>query len=352
MTPSVRYVFVDRPAVDTGFRIYNVDGEGVKTILFDTDPAASSRVFYHRDSFKEAPTTDDGLTPPVRIQVASKVASRDPEADTLTLENGKKLAGDLIVGADGIHSVLRQYLLDKDEDHSHYYHPKPTGVSAYRILLPVHIILSKLANIKNYFDPTVAMTHLVLGHEQRVVMGPARQGSIFGITALVSDENMHEPTLHTRSWTSTASMPKLLESFSSFLIWLQDLFSLAGRPEDGTTGESDSDKEAGISAPDMALWQLRDVNPLPRWYRGRLVLAGDAAHAMLPTQGQGASQSLEDAEALGDFFNDIILQAEGSVTSSDVSSDYSLSVDDVESCAKRYVNCRYERASLIQGYSR
>jgi salicylate hydroxylase len=36
-----------------------------------------------------------------------------------------------------------------------------------------------------------------------------------------------------------------------------------------------------------------------------LILIGDAAHAMLPTQGQGASQAIEDAEALGSFFENI-----------------------------------------------
>ena len=46
-------------------------------------------------------------------------------------------------------------------------------------------------------------------------------------------------------------------------------------------------------------------DPLGKWHHGRAILIGDAAHAMLPTQGQGASQAIEDAEALGSFFRDI-----------------------------------------------
>lgn len=46
-------------------------------------------------------------------------------------------------------------------------------------------------------------------------------------------------------------------------------------------------------------------DPLKTWHRGRVILIGDAAHAMLPTQGQGASQAIEDAEALGAFFEGI-----------------------------------------------
>lgn len=45
----------------------------------------------------------------------------------------------------------------------------------------------------------------------------------------------------------------------------------------------------------LGLWQLRDLGPLETWVSGRCILIGDAAHAMLPTQGQGASQAVEDA---------------------------------------------------------
>lgn len=50
---------------------------------------------------------------------------------------------------------------------------------------------------------------------------------------------------------------------------------------------------------------MRDIDPLPNWVNGRVVLIGDAAHAMLPLQGQGASQSVEDAEALEAFFSHV-----------------------------------------------
>ena len=45
--------------------------------------------------------------------------------------------------------------------------------------------------------------------------------------------------------------------------------------------------------------------PLTTWVKGQAILIGDAAHPMLPTQGQGASQSIEDAEALAAFLEDI-----------------------------------------------
>ena len=45
-------------------------------------------------------------------------------------------------------------------------------------------------------------------------------------------------------------------------------------------------------------WGLYDRMPLQSWTKGRLVLLGDAAHAMLPHLGQGANQAIEDGVAL------------------------------------------------------
>jgi salicylate hydroxylase len=50
--------------------------------------------------------------------------------------------------------------------------------------------------------------------------------------------------------------------------------------------------------PHAVRWGLFAVRPLPHWYRGRAVLLGDAAHAMLPHQGQGANTTVEDAFTL------------------------------------------------------
>lgn len=51
-------------------------------------------------------------------------------------------------------------------------------------------------------------------------------------------------------------------------------------------------------AENIKLWQLRHHDALPTYFKGRVLLIGDAAHAMTPHQGQGASQALEDGEAL------------------------------------------------------
>ena len=55
----------------------------------------------------------------------------------------------------------------------------------------------------------------------------------------------------------------------------------------------------------LPLWRCAEREPLPYLHRGKLVLIGDAAHAMLPQLGQGAAQSIEDAAALGALFKEM-----------------------------------------------
>jgi salicylate hydroxylase len=56
-------------------------------------------------------------------------------------------------------------------------------------------------------------------------------------------------------------------------------------------------------AENIKLWELRDHDPLDTYTRGRTILIGDAAHAMTPHQGQGASQAIEDGEGMSLFID-------------------------------------------------
>lgn len=90
-------------------------------------------------------------------------------------------------------------------------------------------------------------------------------------------------------------------------------------------------------AESVGLWQLRDQEPLDTWVNGRCILVGDAAHSMLPHQGQGASQAFEDAEALGFVLRSV------STTSTPA---------EINDALQRVFSIRYKRATYIQQLSR
>jgi len=87
------------------------------------------------------------------------------------------------------------------------------------------------------------------------------------------------------------------------------------------------------AVPEGSRWALHDHRPLGRWHDGRIVLIGDAAHAMLPHQGQGANQTIEDAVLLADLLADA-------------------GRDDIGGALARYEAVRRPRTRRVQRWSR
>ena len=83
----------------------------------------------------------------------------------------------------------------------------------------------------------------------------------------------------------------------------------------------------------MSFWALIEMPRMPRWSRGRVMLLGDAAHAPLPHQGQGAGLAIEDGYALG------VLLAQGGL-------------EDYGSAFQAFEHLRKRRAWRVQAYSR
>jgi salicylate hydroxylase len=192
------------------------------------------------------------------------VAAEDgPDEARLVFENGERASADVVVGADGIHSALRRKVAgDADAVFS-----RDVG---FRGLIPVEKLpsLPEPGAIQFWPGPGGHMLHYAI-----------EGGSVVNFLAVVDRESWTE-----NSWKVETSVEEALAAFEG---WHPAVREMVGAVED-----------------DPAWWALHDFLPLEKWSEGRVVLVGDAAHAMLPHQGQGANQAIEDAVALARILAD------------------------------------------------
>src|SRR3954453_20904013 len=188
------------------------------------------------------------------LRLGSRVEriDQDQSGVSLKLADGSIAQGDILIGADGIHSTVRAQLFGKEL-------PRYTGNVAWRGLVPAERI-----------------AHLYLGGVVGVWMGPNRSIVQYYVSAG-----------RTFNWIgiSRSSQPAR-ES------WLAE-----GRIEDALAeyaGWHDTIRTIIAATPRVLRQALYDREPLPDWRIGRGVLLGDAAHPMMPFYAQGAAQSIED----------------------------------------------------------
>jgi len=192
------------------------------------------------------------------VRLGSRVerVDQDGRGVTLTLGDGTTAQGDILVGADGIHSTVRAQLFGKEL-------PRYTGNVAWRGLVPAERI-----------------AHLNLGSVVGVWMGPNRSIVQYYVSAG-----------RTFNWIGISRSPQPARES-----WLAE-----GKIEDALAeydGWHSTIRTIIAATPKVLRQALYDREPLPDWQVGRIVLLGDAAHPMLPFYAQGGAQSIEDAYVL------------------------------------------------------
>ncbi|KAG2145711.1 hypothetical protein BD769DRAFT_1660826 [Suillus cothurnatus] len=203
------------------------------------------------------------------IRVNSRVVSVDPLTPSVTLASGEVVTADLIIGADGVKSVTREYVVGGPDK------PRVTGDAAYRALIPTEKLLQD-----DELKP------LVEKMESNIWMGPG--GHIVGYTIRAKKEfnlvMMHPDEGAVESWTAEGNVDKMKEYYKGWSTTVQKLLALV---------------------PSTLDWKLMDRDPLPSWIHkdGRLVLLGDSCHPMLPYRAQGSAMAIEDAAVLGNIFS-------------------------------------------------
>ncbi|NUT51934.1 MAG: NAD(P)-binding protein [Saccharothrix sp.] len=224
------------------------------------------------------------------VHLGARCVAVTERADAVELRfaDGTTRTADVVVGADGIHSAVRDALV-ADE-------PRFSGQVIYRGLIPSDRLPFLVA------EPKVV---LWLGPGQHAVCYPVSRGALISVGFTVP-----APSGVAESWSAKGDPADLVAAYAG---WHEEVRAIAG------------------AADEVGQWALHDRDPVTRWSTDRVTIVGDAAHPMLPFLAQGANQAIEDAVALAACLG---------------------ATPDVPAALRRYETARRERTALIQTRSR
>jgi 2-polyprenyl-6-methoxyphenol hydroxylase-like FAD-dependent oxidoreductase len=229
------------------------------------------------------------------IHLRKKLTGLDERGGRVTMrfEDGSAAEADLVIGADGVHSIVRDMIIGPDA-------PIYTGRIAYRAIFPSALMGGKdVGGSRTKWWGTDR--HMVIYYTK-----PDRS-EIYLITSVPEPAEWLTP----ESWSTTGDVVELRKAYEGF----------------------HEDVRAVVEAcPACHKWAILERDPLPRWSAGRVTLLGDACHPMTPYMAQGAATAMEDAAVLARC----LAATEGG---------------DVEGALERYEAHRKPRTSRIQAIS-
>ncbi|CAO2650992.1 Nn.00g092890.m01.CDS01 [Neocucurbitaria sp. VM-36] len=268
-------------------------------LMFEQDLRNFPARLVHRVDFHEALRLA-AVSRGAEIHLSSQVTFVDPDSGTVTLGTGEIFTADAIIGADGIHSVVRKYVAPAARE------PEPFLRSMFRMLIPCSRLAAS-TQCKAFLDPPGKMSIFTSEDGRRTVCYPCRSNTIMNVGALF-------PSSMSRRYDTAEEMKEhMTQIFADFHPSPQALIS---------------------AADELSLWTLYDLPALETWNHGRTAVMGDAAHPTLPFAAQGGAQALEDAVTLA------IVLGRGT------------RADQVQHRLKLFFDIRHERCKWIQDFAR
>lgn len=198
----------------------------------------------------------------LRLGTSVRNYENTPNGIDVTLADGEIICADILIGADGIKSVVRACMLGPDQ-------PNFTGNIAWRAVVPISALNGEIPN------PTACAW---MGRGRHAVTYRLRRGKLANFVGVVERDDLAQNDWK-EGWMEKGRKADVLSDFADWHPVITNIIK---------------------AVPDENLfrWALFDRSPLTRWVDGAAVLLGDAAHPMLPFLAQGAAMAVEDAWVL------------------------------------------------------
>ncbi|HZR89191.1 MAG TPA: FAD-dependent monooxygenase [Bradyrhizobium sp.] len=231
--------------------------------------------------------------PAESIRLSHKLVGLDETSEgvRLSFANGATVVADAVIGADGVHSTVRDILFGTTPVNF-------TGRIAYRTTYPAALLGErKIGDCTKWWGED---RHIVIYYVK-----PDRS-EVYLVTS------QPEPEFRIESWSAKGDVAELRKAFAGFDREVQQVLA---------------------ACPDVHKWAIVDRDALPRWQDGRVTLLGDACHPMTPYMAQGAAMAIEDAAVLSRCLD-------------------GAERDDITGAFRRFEASRKERTARVQETSR
>jgi 6-hydroxynicotinate 3-monooxygenase len=244
----------------------------------------------HRGDLHEALAS---IVPADRVHLGKRLTGITAHGTRIEVSfaDGSRVEAEAVIGADGVHSLIREYVVGPEQ-------PRFIGRLAYRTTFPAALLRG-----------------IEIGSSRTKWWGPDRHIVIYFVTAardevyFTTSQPEKADWISKESWSTKGDLGEMRDAFAGFHPDVRAVLD---------------------AAPDVHKWGIFERDPLATWSKGRVCLLGDACHPMTPYMASGAAMALEDAVVLARCIAEI---------------------RDIEEAFRVYEATRKPRASVVQAGS-